>query len=78
MLSINQKLPYKTVNILDLNFTRPAELVFKENLMYRYSRMRVKKDILGEVLSKSNHLIKLKNPSLLVNFQKTRKHDVFK
>ena len=41
--------------------------------MYRYRCMLAKKKALQEVLYKGNQLIKLKNPTLLLGFQKTRK-----
>lgn len=65
VLSINQKLSFKTVNLLNLVFAKADHELLKQNIMYRYQRMKVKKSILQSMLYKANVLIKVKNPSLL-------------
>jgi|JI61114C2RNA_FD_contig_21_9422844_length_893_multi_2_in_0_out_0_3 hypothetical protein len=75
---IRQQLQFKEVRLARLEFEYASSERIKESLMFRYSLMRRKKEQLGEVLFKANNLIKVKNPSLLLNFQRMKKTQAFR
>lgn len=77
-LMIRQQLQFKEVRIARLEFELASTERMKESLMFRYGLMRRKKEQLAQVLFKANNLIKIKNPSLLLNFQKLKKTQAFR
>ena len=61
---------YKFVELLSVDFSRSAEESVRQSITYRYNAMKSRLAIMQNRLQEVSHLVKLKNPSLLLQIQK--------
>lgn len=70
-LDFIENMEYKFLEIVTIDFiANPSELV-KQNVIYRYNIHKAKMLFVQSRLEDISNLIKLKNPSLLVNIYKS-------
>ncbi|GAW83371.1 hypothetical protein, conserved [Plasmodium gonderi] len=70
-LDFIKNIEYKFIELLVCEFVQSSEEVIKESISYRYNVMKSKNIIMRKRLQDINLLIKSKNPSLLMQLQKT-------
>ncbi|KAG5183345.1 hypothetical protein JKP88DRAFT_181863 [Tribonema minus] len=70
-LDFIQNMEYKFIELLSLHFTRSPEDVVQHQITYRYNAMKSRLALMQARLQDVNNLVKLKNPSLLLQLQKT-------
>ncbi|EUD68850.1 hypothetical protein C922_00538 [Plasmodium inui San Antonio 1] len=68
-LSVNVE--YKFIELLVCELVQSSEETLKESISYRYNAIKSKNSIMNKRLQDINLLIKSKNPSLLMQLQKT-------
>eukprot|EP00948_MAST-09A_sp_MAST-9A-sp1_P001930 g1930.t1 len=69
-LDFVQNMNYKFVELLSLNFERVPDELVQEQITYRYNCMKAKLALAHARLNDINALLKIKNPSLLLQIQK--------
>ncbi|KAL4456294.1 hypothetical protein ABPG74_014255 [Tetrahymena malaccensis] len=69
-LKLIENMEYKFLEILSLDFVACDEDLVKQNVIYRYNILKAKMLFVQSRLEDISNLIKLKNPSLLVQIQK--------
>jgi hypothetical protein len=70
-LDFIQNLDYKFIELLSCNFEQSSEQMRRASIRYRYNSVKVKLQLMEARLRDVNNLIKLKNPSLLLQLQKS-------
>jgi hypothetical protein len=70
-LTFVQNMEYKFVELLTLDFTESPEHVVRQHISFRYNSLRSKLAIMHARLQDVNALVKLKNPSLLLQLQRS-------
>lgn len=70
-LNFIQNMEYKFVELMSCNCTQSPAEVIQNQITYRYNSMKQKVSILNTRLHEINSLVKTKNPSLLLQLQKT-------
>ncbi|CEL93927.1 unnamed protein product [Vitrella brassicaformis CCMP3155] len=70
-LDIIQNMEYKFVELLSLDFTASPEEVVRQQITFRYNSLKSKVALMQARLQDINALVKVKNPSLLLQLQKT-------
>jgi len=70
-LDFIQNMEYKFVELMTCVFIRSSEEVVQHQITYRYNSMKQKLAILSSRLHEINNLVKTKNPSLLLQLQKS-------
>ena len=71
-LDFIQNLEYKFIELLSCNFEQSSEQMRRASIRYRYNSVKVKLQLMEARLRDVNNLIKLKNPSLLLQLQKSQ------
>ena len=61
---------YKFVELLSLNFLSSPEDVVRQQISYRYNSIKSRLALMQARLADVNALVKVKNPSLLLQLQK--------
>ena len=69
-LDFIQNMDYKFVELLSCNFARSPEDVVQHQITYRYNAMKSRLALMQARLQDVNNLVKIKNPSLLLQLQK--------
>jgi hypothetical protein len=69
-LEFVQNIEYKFLELLSIPFHASPEDVVKQNISYRYSVLRAKEQIISNRIKDVSAIIKVKNPSLLLQIQK--------
>ena len=69
-LDFIQNMEYKFVELLSCNFARSPEDVVQHQITYRYNAMKSRLALMQARLQDVNNLVKIKNPSLLLQLQK--------
>jgi hypothetical protein len=69
-LDFIQNMEYKFVELMTCSFERCPEEVVQRQITYRYNSMRQRLALTQTRLFEMNHLVKTKNPSLLLHLQK--------
>lgn len=69
-LDFIQNMEYKFLELLTLDFVTSSEETIRQNITYRYSLLKAKSSILTGRLKDISSILKLKNPSLLLQLQK--------
>ena len=69
-LDFIQNMEYKFIELLTVNFDCSNEEIVKQHITYRYNALKSKLSILQGRLQDINSIIKIKNPSLLLQIQK--------
>ncbi|CCI40175.1 unnamed protein product [Albugo candida] len=70
-LDFIQNMEYKFVELLSIDFMRCSDDLIRQHLTFRYNAMKARLQILQTRLFEVNNIVKVKNPSLLLQLQKT-------
>ncbi len=70
-LDFIQNMEYKFVELLSCDFEASSEEVVRQQITYRYNAVKSKLAIMQARLQDINAIVKIKNPSLLLQLQKT-------
>jgi hypothetical protein len=66
-----QNLEYKYIELVSLDFETSPEEVIREAISYRYNSVKAKLIFLQNRMKEFSSLVKVKNPSLLIQLQKS-------
>jgi len=69
-LDFIQNMEYKFVELLSMDFNASTEEVIRQQITYRYNSVKSKLAIMQARLQDINAIVKIKNPSLLLQLQK--------
>eukprot|EP00638_Chattonella_subsalsa_P005567 CAMPEP_0117755376 /NCGR_PEP_ID=MMETSP0947-20121206/13413_1 /TAXON_ID=44440 /ORGANISM="Chattonella subsalsa, Strain CCMP2191" /LENGTH=227 /DNA_ID=CAMNT_0005574695 /DNA_START=237 /DNA_END=920 /DNA_ORIENTATION=- len=69
-LDFIQNMEYKFVELMTCHFARSAEEVVQHQITYRYNSMKSKLALMQSRMQEVNNLVKMKNPSLLLQLQR--------
>ena len=69
-LDFIQNMEYKFLELLSVDFISSSEEVIRQNITFRYSLLKAKSSILTGRLKDISSILKIKNPSLLMQLQK--------
>ena len=70
-LDFIQNIEYKFIELLSIDFVNSPDDTVRKQISYRYNALRAKLDLMQERLNSISNLVKLKNPPLLLQIQKT-------
>lgn len=70
-LEIYQNLEYKYISLINLDFYCSNEETIRQNISFRYSVLQAKQNYVKNRLKDVTAIIKLKNPNLLLQIQKS-------
>ena len=70
-LDFVQNVEYKFVELLSLDFRASPEETVRESVVYRYNKIKSRMTHMQARLADVNALVKIKNPSLLLQMKKT-------
>jgi|UniRef100_A0A7S4GG13 hypothetical protein len=70
VLEFVQNMEYKFVELLVLPFKESPEYVIRQQISYRYNSLRSRMSVMQSRLQDVNALVKIKNPSLLMQLQR--------
>ena len=77
-LDFIQNIEYKFIELLSLDFVASSEEMVRQQITYRYNSVKSKLAILQARLQDISALVKVKNPSLLLQLQRNPKKSVNK
>lgn len=77
-LDFIQNIEYKFIELLSLDFVASSEEMVRQQITYRYNSVKSKLAILQARLQDISALVKVKNPSLLLQLQRNPKKSTFK
>lgn len=69
-LDFIENMEYKFLELFSIDFMASNEETIRQNITFRYNCLKAKYMLVENKLKEVNSLIKLKNPSLLVQIQK--------
>lgn len=69
-LDFIQNIEYKFVELLSLDFANSQDDIVRKQIAYRYNSLKTKLSLMQDRINSISNLIKLKNPSLLLQIQK--------
>jgi len=69
-LDFIQNMEYKFLELLSIDFVAAPEEVIRQNISYRYTLLKTKAQVMQNRLKDVSAILKLKNPSLLLQLQK--------
>ena len=69
-LDFIQNMEYKFIELLSIEFFASSEEIIRQNIGFRYSLLKAKSQIIQNRLKDISSILKLKNPSLLLQIQK--------
>lgn len=70
LLNFIQNLEYKFMELLEVDFIASSEDVIRENITFRYNANKAKLGFLQNKLKDISALVKIKNPSLMMQMKK--------
>ena len=70
MLDFIQNIEYKFIELLSCHFMASSEEQVRHSITYRYNSVKSKVQLMEARLKDVNNLVKVKNPSLLLQMQK--------
>jgi len=70
-LDFIQNMEYKFIELLSADFMASDENTVRESITYRYNTVKSKLTMMESRLRDVNNLVKVKNPSLLLQLQKS-------
>uniref|UniRef100_K3WI06 Spindle assembly abnormal protein 6 N-terminal domain-containing protein n=1 Tax=Globisporangium ultimum (strain ATCC 200006 / CBS 805.95 / DAOM BR144) TaxID=431595 RepID=K3WI06_GLOUD len=70
-LDFIQNMEYKFVELLSVDFLRVTEDAIRQHISFRYNSMKSRLQVLQTRLHEVSSIVKTKNPSLLLQLQKT-------
>ena len=77
-LDFIQNIEYKFIELLSLDFLASSEEMVRQQITYRYNSVKSKLAILQARLQDISALVKVKNPSLLLQLQRNPKKSSIK
>jgi hypothetical protein len=69
-LDFIQNIEYKFIELLSLDFVNSPDVTVRKQISYRYNALKTKVTLMQDRINQINNIVKLKNPSLLVQLQK--------
>ena len=69
-LDFIQNIEYKFIELLSLDFLNSQDDVIRRHIAYRYNSLKTKLSLMQDRINSISNLVKLKNPSLLLQIQK--------
>ncbi|EQC34805.1 hypothetical protein SDRG_07610 [Saprolegnia diclina VS20] len=69
-LDFIQNMEYKFVELLSVDFARAPEEIVRQHITFRYNTIKSRVSALQSRLHEVNNIVKVKNPSLLLQLQK--------
>jgi hypothetical protein len=69
-LDFIQNIEYKFIELLSLDFVNSPDVTVRRQISYRYNALKTKVTLMQDRINQINNIVKLKNPSLLVQLQK--------
>ena len=69
-LDFIQNIEYKFIELLSIDFVNSPDDTIRKQISYRYNALRTKLEIMQNRIKVINNIIKIKNPSLLLQIQK--------
>jgi len=69
-LDFIQNMEYKFLELLSIDFIAAPEEIIRQNISYRYTLLKTKAQVMQNRLKDVSAILKLKNPSLLLQLQK--------
>lgn len=69
-LDFIQNIEYKFIELLSIDFVNSPDDTVRKQIAYRYNALRTKIEIMQQRINSINNIVKLKNPSLLLQIQK--------
>lgn len=69
-LDFIQNIEYKFIELLSVDFMNSPDDVVRKQITYRYNALKSKITLMQDRISTINNIVKLKNPSLLLQIQK--------
>ena len=70
-LDFIQNIEYKFIELLSADFMASSEEIVRQSITFRYNSVKSKVALMEARLKDVNNLVKVKNPSLLLQIQKT-------
>ncbi len=70
-LDFIKNIEYKFIELLSIDFLNSPEDMVRKYIAYKYSSMKSKISLLQDRINNISNLVKIKNPSLLLQIQKT-------
>lgn len=70
-LDFIQNMEYKFVELISCNCSRSSEEMIQKQITYRYNTIKQRLTVMQSRLHEINNLVKMKNPSLLLQLQKS-------
>lgn len=70
-LDFIQNIEYKFIELLSIDFVTSPDDTVKRQIGYRYTSLKTKLALMQDRINNINNIVKLKNPSLLLQIQKT-------
>ena len=74
-LDFIQNMEYKFVELLSIDLKASGEDVVREQISYRYNAMKNRMALMQARLADVNALVKIKNPSLMLQLRRRRSHE---
>jgi hypothetical protein len=73
-LDFIQNMEYKLVELMNCSFQRSSDEYIQQQLSYRYNKMKQKLLMMTQKLHEITNIVKIKNPSLLLQIQKSNQN----
>ena len=70
-LDFIQNIEYKFIELLSLEFGNSPDDTVRKQISFRYNALKSKLTLMQDRITTVNNIIKIKNPSLLLQIQKT-------
>jgi hypothetical protein len=70
-LDFIKNIEYKFIELLSLEFVNSPDDMVRKYISFKYSSMKSKIAVLQDRISSISNIVKIKNPSLLLQIQKT-------
>lgn len=70
-LDFIKNIEYKFIELLSLEFVNSPDDIVRKYISFKYSSMKSKISVLQDRISSISNIVKIKNPSLLLQIQKT-------
>lgn len=69
-LDFIQNIEYKFIELLSVDFVNSPDDTVRKQISYRYNALRAKLELMQERINTISNIVKVKNPSLLLQIQK--------
>ena len=69
-LDFIQNIEYKFIELLSVDFVNSPDDTVRKQITYRYNAIRTKLELLQNRIQAISNIVKIKNPSLLLQIQK--------